>query len=412
MSAHPRISVPDFDTVWAKVRDSAAQVDDDTRWLKSWNKKSVAVAIPMFIGLACVAVALLTFFLDAGMLGMLLILVAATLLTPTVFYFIRQMSSASSQHAETVVAPMVDELIQYMSAHTVSGSEAHLQATYEPDGSMPLSVLRGAGFIRDARALQEDFIRGSFGQTDFMMSDVKWEASKVELSTEAKERNRRRANRQRRQQDRVRDQRLRHKYGRNWRAHKRDDRHRNSSGSLLRLVPDSLVDSIKEKYGEFQTAVNKMGPSMIVFAADFHKNFASKTYLLPREVEEEAIRNFSVESAASGGMESMVLADPKIQELFYGWTSDQAEARYLLTPELMVAITDAAERMKSQRIAVSFRDSWMYFAVVLDEDRFSFRLTGEEDQGYSVAKDIYEDLVAFLSLIEHFNLNTRIWSKV
>lgn len=54
----------------------------------------------------------------------------------------------------------------------------------------------------------------------------------------------------------------------------------------------------------------------------------------------------------------------------------------------------------------------MFFAVVLDDDRFSLQMTGEDDGGYSVAKSIYEDLVAFLSLIEHFNLNTRIWSKV
>lgn len=95
-----------------------------------------------------------------------------------------------------------------------------------------------------------------------------------------------------------------------------------------------------------------------------------------------------------------------------GWTSDQVEARYLLTPELMLAISDAAERMESDRIAVSFRDSWMYFAVVLDEDRFSLSMQPDEDQGYQIARSIYDDLVAFLSLIEHFNLNTRIWSKV
>src|SRR5699024_9832831 len=130
------------------------------------------------------------------------------------------------------------------------------------------------------------------------------------------------------------------------------------------------------------------------------------------EREDQAIRNFSEESAAQGGMEPLTLEDPGISQRFVGWTSDQVEARYLLTPELMLAISDAAERMESDRIAVSFRDSWMYFAVVLDEDRFSLSMQPDEDQGYQIARSIYDDLVAFLSLIEHFNLNTRIWSKV
>lgn len=111
-------------------------------------------------------------------------------------------------------------------------------------------------------------------------------------------------------------------------------------------------------------------------------------------------------------MEPLVLEDPGIRKLFKGWTSDQTEARYLLTPELLLAISDAADRMDSKRIAVSFKGSWRYFAVVLDEYRFSLQMTDEDDGGCAVAKSIYEDLVAFLSLIEHFNLNTRIWSKV
>src|SRR5699024_7837163 len=142
-----------------------------------------------------------------------------------------------------------------------------------------------------------------------------------------------------------------------------------------------------------------MGPSMVVFAADFHKHFASKTYLLPREREEQALRDFSKESAAAGGMEPMVLEDPGINKRFKGWTSDQTEARYLLTPELILAISDAADRMDSNRIAVSFRDSWMFFAVVLDDDRVSRQMNGEDDGGTSVAKYIEEDQLTSVQLI-------------
>ena len=108
----------------------------------------------------------------------------------------------------------------------------------------------------------------------------------------------------------------------------------------------------------------------------------------------------------------MLLEHPEITKRFHYWTSDQAEARYLITPQLMLAISDAVERVDSKRVAVSFKGSRMYFAVVLDEDRFSLGFNKNDDDGYQMAKDIYDDLVAFISLIEHFNLNTRIWTKV
>lgn len=415
MSAHPRISVPSFDSVWPKIRNSAQKIADDTAWLTSWNRKSIGLMIPAVIGLALFLLALLMFFTGHPLLAMATLVIAVVVAGPPVLYIMRHARSASDKHAETVVAPMIEELMEHMSAHTISDSEARLKATYTPDGGMPVSVLSRSGFIRDSKALQEDFIRGTFGETDFMITDVKWQTSKVELSAEAQARIDRRKKFEQRQRERERDRRLRRKHGKDWRRHKYLEdlrRNRSSGSSLLDLVPEEWVNKAKEKYEELEETTQKMGPSMIVFAADFHKDFASKTYLLPRKTEEQAFRDFSKESAAAGGMEPMVLEDPGINKRFKGWTSDQLEARYLLTPELMLAISDAADRMESERIAVSFRGSWMYFAVVLDEDRFSLQLTGDDDGGYAVAKAIYDDLVAFLSLIEHFNLNTRIWSKV
>lgn len=107
----------------------------------------------------------------------------------------------------------------------------------------------------------------------------------------------------------------------------------------------------------------------------------------------------------------MQLEDVGITQKFVGWTSDQLEARYLLTPQLMLAISDAVERMGSELVGVSFNGSRMYFAVVLNENRFSFQLADHKDNGYTAARAVYEDLVSFLSLVEDFNLNTRIWSK-
>ena len=209
---------------------------------------------------------------------------------------------------------MIDELAKSMLATPLVG-KATLVASYESKGGMPRSVLSGSGFIRYPKARQEDFVSGTFGQTRFMLTDVKWDTSELELSPEAK------ARRDRRQR-RDRERRLREKYGRNWRRHQYSSR---SSGSLLDLLPASVKDAIKEKYKEFEESLDHIGPSMIVFAADFHKEFTSKTYLLPRKPQEQAIRNFSEESVARGGMEPLQLEDPEITERFIGWISDQVK---------------------------------------------------------------------------------------
>lgn len=381
--------------------------------MTTWNAKSIGLMIPVFIGLGLFVLALLFFFTGLELLGMLALVLAVIIAAPTVVYVMRQMNQASGQYSQTVVAPMLEALVEELSARTVTGSESNLKASYDPDGGISRSVLSSSGFIRDANATQEDYIRGTFGDTDFMISDVKWQTSKIELSQEAKQRQARRQERERKRHDRERDRRLRDKHGDSWRIHKRiEDHRRNSSGSLTDLLPGSLVEQVKEKYSRFEESTNRMGPSMVFFVADFHKDFNSRTYLLPRKREDQAIRSFTEESAAKTGLEPMVLEDPEITKRFEGWTTDQAEARYLITPQLMLAISDAAERMESDRIAVSFNGTRMYFAVVMDTDRFSLGFQKNEDDGYQMAKEIYEDLVAFISLIEHFNLNTRIWTKV
>ena len=413
MSSHPRISVPSFDSVWPDVRKSSTKVSNDISWMTSWNAKSIRLTIPAVIGLGVFLLALVLFFTGNSLLAMLCLVIAVVLIAPPVIYIMRHADQASGQYSETVVAPMIEALIAQLSARTVTGDESELKASYDADGGIPVSILANSGFIRDSEATQEDYIRGKFGETDFMISDVKWQTSKVELSEESQQRLERRRERERKRRERERDRELREKHGSNWRMYKHlEDRRRNSNSSLMDLIPDSLKQQVQEKYASFEESTNRMGPSMVFFVADFHKDFTSRTYLLPREQEHQAIRNFTKDSAQRDGLEPMVLEDPEITKRFHGWTSDQTEARYLITPQLMLAISDAVERMDSNRIAVSFKGSRMYFAVVLDEDRFSLSFNNTDDEGYQMAKDIYNDLVAFISLIEHFNLNTRIWTKV
>ena len=402
MSSQNRVSFPDFDTIWPHIQQSAGEVSQQTEWMSKRSGKSALLMVPVFIAGFFFIIALLSIVAGLGKISLIAFSLAIIFAAPSVIYSIKKFNEASDDHSENVVVPMVQRLIEEARASSTAGQQSSLEATYEAKGAMPLSVLSGSGFIRDPRAPQEDLIRGTLGQTDFMFSDVKWQASEFEESEAAKERREKsdkRANRRA----------IQEKYGDYWRDHRHEDLLNGTDVSSL--VPASLRKAVQEKYAELERSVESIGPSMVVFAADFHKDFTSSTYLLPRNRQDQAIRHFSEESVAQAGLEPMTLEDPGINQRFEGWTTDQLEARYLITPQLMLAISDAAERMNSEHIAVSFRGSWMYFAVVLDEDRFNFQIDPNKDGGYTMAKTIYEDLVSFLNLVEDFNLNTRIWSK-
>lgn len=402
MSTQNRLSTPDFDTIWPKIQESAGDLAQRTEWMSRRNGKSALLMIPIVIAGILFLIALFGIFSGAGMISVIAFILALLFAAPSVIYTTRKFNEASAEHTENVVEPMVARLIEETRVSSVTGQQTTLDATYDPRGSIPLGVLSRSGFIRDPHAPQEDLIKGSLGQTQFMIADVKWEASEFEV-TEAEQ------ERREKEHKRWNQRALREKYGSSWKDHRHEDLSRGTD--LSSLIPSSLRKAVEEKYAEFERSVESMGPSMVVFAADFHKNFTSRTYLLPRKRQDQAIRHFNEASAADAGMEPMVLEDTGITDRFVGWTTDQVEARYLITPQLMLAISDAAERMNSEHIAVSFRDSWMYFAVVMNEDRFNFQIDMNKDGGYSMAKAIYEDLVSFLNLVEDFNLNTRIWSK-
>ncbi|MBB3023290.1 MULTISPECIES: DUF3137 domain-containing protein [Helcobacillus] len=92
-----------------------------------------------------------------------------------------------------------------------------------------------------------------------------------------------------------------------------------------------------------------------------------------------------------------------------GWTSDQAEARYLVTPQLIEALNAFVAEAGSDAVAVSFTDNRMNIAVGVDTDRFSLDPTNGDIR--AATEQIYRDMVRFLRLVQDFDLNTRIWTK-
>ncbi|GAA2096063.1 DUF3137 domain-containing protein [Brevibacterium salitolerans] len=408
MSALHRIDAPEFERVWAQVQAPAADISRQSALLRRNSPLGCLLTLSMMLGLLLILGGIfLLGSADALIVGGAIGAGVLLLGLPALAVW-RTYSRASSRHTAEVVAPLFEQLAAGMSGR----DGARLQARYEPDGAVPQRVLRSAGFLTDASVPQEDFFTGRFGQTDFMLGDLKWELSEPELSAESRERQR--AHEARRQQTWARKERslsreVRRTDGARGTRELREHRMAQPGRSGGGLVGKQVQKALRPAAEGLESVNAALGASLVFFSADFHKEFTSRTYLLPRAEKPLALRTLSEESAARQGLEPMRLEDTRLMERFHCWTNDQAEARYLLTPQLMDAISTLAARLDSPHVAVSFTGTRMHVGVVADSDRFSADFADPDPK--ATAREIYEDLVLFLSLAEHFDLNTRIWTK-
>ncbi len=148
-----------------------------------------------------------------------------------------------------------------------------------------------------------------------------------------------------------------------------------------------------------------------IFAhADFNKYIQGKTFVLPDFAERffgkwgQNIQKFNPHGKL------VKLENPEFEKLFVVYSTDQVEARYILTPVMMEAMT----RMRKQfnrTIYFSFIGSRVYIAISYTNNLFEPRIfkTGIR------LKDI-EEMFYQINLIDvivkEMNLNTRIWTKL
>ena len=147
----------------------------------------------------------------------------------------------------------------------------------------------------------------------------------------------------------------------------------------------------------------------LLFSADFNKHFSVSTYVLTDRAE-KLFGSFGTKFQKFSGHGDLVkLEDPEFEKYFVVYSSDQTEARYILSTSLMKRILDYKIKSK-KNIQLSFVSSRLFVAVPYRKDLFEPKLFGEITDFESV-EEYYNDLRLVLALIEDLNLNTRIWTK-
>ena len=147
----------------------------------------------------------------------------------------------------------------------------------------------------------------------------------------------------------------------------------------------------------------------LLFSADFNKHFSVSTYVLT-DTAEKLFGSFGTKFQKFSGHGDLVkLEDPEFEKSFVVYSSDQTEARYILSSSLMKRILDYKIKSK-KNIQLSFVSSRLFVTVPYGKDLFEPKLFGEITDFKSV-EEYYTDLKLALELIEDLNLNMRIWTK-
>jgi len=149
--------------------------------------------------------------------------------------------------------------------------------------------------------------------------------------------------------------------------------------------------------------------SGIVFCADFNKDFRGITVVRPQDIGSKLGGWFSKHVFSFGSNDVVELENEAFSKLFITHSTDQVEARYILTPALMERICKLNE-LCTYTVSLSFIDSRMYIAFPLDRNYFeppvfsSLLKTGILDKDLKVLHFLY-------NIVEDLDLNTRIWTK-
>lgn len=149
----------------------------------------------------------------------------------------------------------------------------------------------------------------------------------------------------------------------------------------------------------------------LFFHADFNKEFKGQTYISPDHSEKlfgKALQSKKVHKR-SGKAELVKLENIEFEKLFKVYSSDQIEARYILTPVIMEALVNIRNQYK-RPLNLSFIGSRVYCAVSFNKNLFEPRVF-KSGVNFKDIDDMHSLFMLNSVIIEELNLNTRIWTK-
>jgi len=195
---------------------------------------------------------------------------------------------------------------------------------------------------------------------------------------------------------------------------------RYSCEDMVKGVVDKTRIEFSELHAEYKTeSVDSKGRRHtrwhtifkgLFFIADFNKHFHGRTFVLPDTAERLLGRFGQVFQKMDQQHGELVrLEDPVFEKEFAVYSTDQVEARYILSPALMRRMLEF-KRKTGSKVYFSFTGGEVNIGISSGKNRFEPKVFSTV-LDIELAREFVSDLQLALGIVEDLNLNTRIWTK-
>ncbi len=145
-------------------------------------------------------------------------------------------------------------------------------------------------------------------------------------------------------------------------------------------------------------------------SADFHKHFNGQTFVRSDFAEKGlGALGRMFQKPVFGGNELVQLEDPDFEREFKVTSTDQVEARYILSTSIMRRMLDLKAKFAAP-VEFSFVNSRMYIAISVRRDLFEPTF-GQPLIDKDYIFHYYDQVATCVAMVEDLGLNVRVWGK-
>jgi hypothetical protein len=150
----------------------------------------------------------------------------------------------------------------------------------------------------------------------------------------------------------------------------------------------------------------------LFIVSEFNKNFHGTTVVLPDTAQSTFGDLIGGWLQSNNGMrEELVKMDnPEFEKEFVVYSSDQIEARYILSHTLMNRLL-AFKKRSGEDLLVSFTSQKLNLAISYNKDLFEPSVFHSLLE-YKIAMEYVQTLHLAIGIVEELKLNTKLWSKL
>lgn len=143
----------------------------------------------------------------------------------------------------------------------------------------------------------------------------------------------------------------------------------------------------------------------IVIHLSMNKNFSGKTIV---KRDGGAISNFLKNNFASNDLQNVKLEDPRFEKIFEVYSSDQVEARYLLTTSFMERLMELNNCYGGEGVECSFHKDKLLVMIPVKRDLFEPGSIYQAEDFVDDAKSLLKEINLIFKIIDILKLNQNI----